>query len=90
MVTGDGPTRDEIEAALADLDLDGLEEPDRDADPPEVGPIGVLSVVANGGDVRLLDRDRRLGLVAGERRRLTEPAVDLLLSERDERDGGGE
>lgn len=61
-----------------------LPEPNLDADPPEVGPIGVISVVANGGDVRLLDRDRRLALVAGERRRLTEHAVDLLV------DGGDE
>lgn len=78
------PSRREIERVLDDLD-DDLPEPDREADPPEVGIIGVMSTVNAGGRVQLLDVERQLVLVNGERHRLLDNAADILL---DDGDGG--
>lgn len=60
----------ELERALDDLDAGG----DRPA-----GLITILSTGANGGEVELVDPERRLALVDGETRQLTPNAFDRLV-----------
>lgn len=60
----------ELEEAVDRLDERG------DRDLPVAGVITILSTAYNGGSVELLDRERRLVRIDGERHRATEFALE--------------